>query len=79
VGVLPWSVVVWNDPVNLVNYVAWVFERVLGYDRPAARALTLRVHEDGKAVVAWGSREKAESDVKRLHAYGIWATLERMR
>ena len=36
----------------------------------------LQVHHEGKAIVSDGNREKAEADVARLHAHGLWATME---
>ena len=74
---LPWIVIVWNDPVNLMNYVVYVFQKLFGYSRKKATKLMLEVHNDGKSVVAHGTREKAEGDVARLHAHGLWATMER--
>jgi ATP-dependent Clp protease adaptor protein ClpS len=73
----PWVVVVWNDPVNLMSYVVLVLQRLFGYSREKATRLMLQVHHDGKAAVAHGTREKAEADVARLHAAGLWATMER--
>jgi len=75
----PWLVIVWNDPVNLMSYVVMVFQKVFGYSREKATKLMLEVHHDGKSVVAHGTREKAEGDVSRLHANGLWATMERDR
>jgi ATP-dependent Clp protease adaptor protein ClpS len=72
----PWLVIVWNDPVNLMSYVVYVLQKLFGYGREQATRLMLQVHHDGKAVVASGGREKAEADVARLHAYGLWATME---
>src|SRR5918996_4911212 len=72
----PWVVVVWNDPVNLMSYVVYVFQKLFGYSREKATRLMLQVHHDGKAAVSEGTREKAEADVARLHAHGLWATLE---
>lgn len=72
----PWIVVVWNDPVNLMSYVVFVFQKLFGYSREKATRLMLEVHQDGKAVVSDGSREKCEADVARLHAHGLWATME---
>ena len=72
----PWIVIVWNDPVNLMTYVTYVFQKLFGYDRPTAEKLMLQVHNEGKAVVSNGTREKAELDVARLHAHGLWATLQ---
>jgi ATP-dependent Clp protease adaptor protein ClpS len=72
----PWIVVVWNDPVNLMSYVVFVFQKLFGFSREKATRLMLEVHQDGRAVVSDGAREKCEGDVARLHAYGLWATME---
>ena len=71
----PWIVIVWNDPINLMSYVTFVFQKLFGYSTEKATKLMLQVHEEGKAVVSGGTREKAEADVARLHAHGLWATL----
>lgn len=71
----PWIVIVWNDPINLMSYVTLVLQKLFGYPRPKATKLMLQVHNDGKAVVSSGTREKAEHDVARLHAHGLWATM----
>lgn len=73
---LPWDVVVWNDPVNLMDYVVWVFRRLFGHSEEEATRLMLAVHHEGRAVVASGPRERCELDVYRLHHHGLWATLE---
>src|SRR5438270_5137263 len=73
----PWVVVVWNDPVNLMSYVVYVFQKLFGYSREKATKLMLDVHHKGKAAVSFGTREKAEVDVSRLHAHGLWATMQR--
>jgi ATP-dependent Clp protease adaptor protein ClpS len=72
----PWIVIVWNDPVNLMSYVVYVFQKLFGYSRQKATKLMMQVHHDGKAAVSEGTREKAEADVARLHAHGLWATME---
>jgi ATP-dependent Clp protease adaptor protein ClpS len=72
----PWQVVVWNDPVNLMSYVVWVFRSLFGYPTAEAARLMLQVHHQGRAVVASGPLEKAELDCYRLHHHGLWATLE---
>ena len=74
---VPWIALVWNDPVNLMSYVVYVFQKLFGYSRNKATKLMLDVHHKGKAVVSHGTREKAEADVARLHAHGLWATMER--
>jgi ATP-dependent Clp protease adaptor protein ClpS len=71
-----WIVIVWNDPINLMSYVTYVFQKLFGYPRPKAERLMLQVHNEGKAVVSSGSRERAEADTARLHAYGLWATMQ---
>ncbi|MEX2275700.1 MAG: ATP-dependent Clp protease adapter ClpS [Actinomycetota bacterium] len=76
---IPWIVLVWNDPVNLMSYVTWVFQKLFGYPREKATRLMLDVHQKGKAVVSNGSRSEAERDVARLHAYGLWATMQKDR
>ncbi len=73
----PWVVLVWNDPINLMSYVTWVFQRLFGYSVEKATRLMLQVHHEGKAAVSSGTRERAESDVARLHHHGLWATMER--
>ena len=72
----PWIVVVWNDPVNLMTYVTYVFQKLFGYSKQKADQLMLQVHHEGKAIVSDGTREKAEYDVARLHAHGLWATMQ---
>ena len=73
---LPWIVIVWNDPINLMSYVTFVFQKLFGYSREKATKLMLDVHHKGKAVVSSGPREKAELDVFRLHEHGLWATMQ---
>jgi ATP-dependent Clp protease adaptor protein ClpS len=73
---LPWVTIVWNDPVNLMSYVTYVFQTVFGYTREKAEKLMLDVHRKGKAVVSSGTREEMERDVQILHSYGLWATLQ---
>ena len=72
----PWLSIVWNDPVNLMSYVTYVFQKLFGYSRDEATKLMLDVHHKGRAVVSSGTRERAELDVYRLHEYGLWATME---
>ena len=73
---VPWIVLVWNDPINLMSYVTYVFQKLFGYSRAKAEKLMLDVHQKGKAVVSSGPREKAELDVFRLHEHGLWATMQ---
>ena len=73
---LPWIVLVWNDPINTMSYVTFVFQKLFGYSKAKAESLMMDVHEKGRAVVSNGTREKAELDVFRLHEHGLWATMQ---
>src|SRR3954466_10948409 len=72
-----WVTIVWDDPVNLMSYVTWVFQKLFGYSRDKAEKLMLDVHHKGKAVVSIGTRERMEMDASQLHGYGLWATVDR--
>lgn len=74
----PWVTIVWNDPVNLMSYVSYVFQKHFGYSRKKAEKLMMEVHEDGKSAVSSGSREEMERDVQAMHEYGLWATMEKL-
>jgi ATP-dependent Clp protease adaptor protein ClpS len=73
----PWVTIVWNDPVNLMSYVTFVFTSYFGYSREKAEKLMLEVHNDGRSVVSTGSREEMERDVQAMHEYGLWATMQK--
>jgi len=73
---LPWVVLVWNDPINLMSYVTFVLQKLFGYSLEKATAMMLDVHHKGRAVVSNGTREKCELDVFRLHEHGLWATMQ---
>ena len=75
--VTPWVTIVWNDPVNLMSYVAYVFSKYFGYDKKKSDRLMMEVHQDGKSVVSTGSREEMERDVQAMHEYGLWATISK--
>jgi len=72
----PWLVLVWNDPINLMDYVAFVFQKLFGFSKAKAHQLMMDVHLKGKAVVASCARDEAERHVFRLHEHGLWATLQ---
>jgi ATP-dependent Clp protease adaptor protein ClpS len=74
---VPWLTLVWDDPVNLMSYVTFVFVEYFKYPRSKAQRLMMQVHTEGKAVVSAGSREEMERDVQAMHAYGLWATLQK--
>lgn len=74
---VPWVTIVWNDPVNLMSYVAFVFQTYFGYPKDKAERLMLDVHRKGKAVVSNGTREEMERDTEAMHGYGLWATFQK--
>ncbi len=74
---VPWVTIVWNDPVNLMSYVTYVLQSHFGYSRAKAEKLMMRVHTEGRAVVANGPREAMEADTEALHGYGLWATFQK--
>ena len=73
----PWSVIIHNDPVNLMSYVAHVIRKLFGYDKKEAERLMLQVHQEGRSRVWTGGREKAEHYVRQLHGHQLLATLEK--
>ena len=73
----PWQAVVWNDPVNLMSYVTYVLQKIFGYPEPQATKLMQDVHFKGKAAVSAGDKDKIEGDVAKLHAAGLWATMQK--
>ena len=73
----PWVTIVWNDPVNLMSYVSFVFQKYFGYAKSKAEKMMMQVHEDGRSVVSTGTREEMERDVQAMHEYGLWATLQK--
>lgn len=70
-----WSAVVWNDPVNLMSYVEYVFVTYFGFSRAKAQELMLKVHNEGRAAVSTGTREAIEMDVRAMHEFGLQATI----
>ena len=73
----PWVTLVWNDPVNLMSYVTYVFMTYFGYSKEKAQKLMWAVHHEGRAVVSAGTREEMERDVTAMHSYGLWATMQK--
>ena len=73
----PWVTIVWNDPVNLMSYVSWVFQTYFGYSKKKAEQLMMAVHTEGRAVVSQGTRERMETDTAAMHGYSLWATFQK--
>ncbi|MDZ4091230.1 MAG: ATP-dependent Clp protease adapter ClpS [Arthrobacter sp.] len=74
---IPWNLVIWNDPVNLMSYVSFVFRSYFGYSEAKANKLMLEVHKKGRSIVAHGSKEQVEQHAVAMHGYGLWATVEK--
>jgi ATP-dependent Clp protease adaptor protein ClpS len=74
---IPWNLVIWNDPVNLMSYVSYVFRSYFGYSEAKANKLMMEVHKKGRSIVAHGSKEQVEQHAVAMHGYGLWATVER--
>lgn len=73
----PWVTIVWDDPVNLMSYVTYVFQSYFGYPKPKAESLMMSVHHEGRAAVSVGGRDAMERHVEALHEFGLWATLQK--
>ena|SRR5206468_3283354 len=74
---IPWNLVIWNDPVNLMSYVSYVFQSYFGYSEAKANKLMMEVHKKGRSIVAHGSKEQVEQHAVAMHGYGLWATVEK--
>jgi len=74
---IPWELIVWNDPVNLMSYVSFVFQSYFGYSEAKAAKLMMQVHTEGKSAVAHGSKEKMEAHAVAMHGFGLWATVQK--
>ncbi|MBM7815864.1 ATP-dependent Clp protease adaptor protein ClpS [Brevibacterium paucivorans] len=73
----PWVTIVFSDPVNLMSYVTYVFRSYFGYSPAKAKKLMMEVHNEGKSVVATGTREQMERDTAAMHGFGLWATCKK--
>ncbi|MDO5751881.1 ATP-dependent Clp protease adapter ClpS [Arthrobacter sp.] len=74
---IPWELIVWNDPVNLMSYVSYVFQSYFGYSETKAAKLMMEVHTLGRSAVAHGTKEKMEAHVVAMHGFGLWATVQK--
>ena len=64
-----WNILVFDDPVNSMEYVTKVLQKVFAYPREQAEDLMLTIHTAGKALVWTGAREPAELYVQQLHGF----------
>lgn len=74
---VPWNVVVHDDPVNLMDYVTWVFVKVFGYSQIRATKLMMEVHQAGKSLVWTGDKERAELYTQQLQGFQLKTSMER--
>ncbi|MFP3578380.1 MULTISPECIES: ATP-dependent Clp protease adapter ClpS [unclassified Arthrobacter] len=74
---IPWNLVIWNDPVNLMSYVSYVFQSYFGYSEAKSHKLMMEVHKKGRSIVAHGSKEQVEQHAVAMHGFGLWATVEK--
>ncbi len=74
---IPWNLVIWNDPVNLMSYVSYIFQSYFGYSEAKANKLMMEVHKKGRSIVSHGSKEQVERHAVAMHGFGLWATVER--
>lgn len=72
-----WMVICWNDPVNLMDYVTHVFQKIFGWNRKKAEFHMWQVHNEGKSVLAQEPMEKAEFYVHELQKYSLHASMEK--
>ena len=70
-------VICWDDPVNTMDYVTHVFQKVFGWTRQKAEQHMLEVHRQGKSMLVRTTMEKAEHFVHELQKYTLHATMER--
>ena len=68
--------IVWNDPINLMSYVTLVLQQLFGFSRSAGDQAHAPGAQRGQGGRLVGDAEKAELDVSRLHAHGLWATMQ---
>jgi len=73
----PWNVIIFDDPVNLMDYVTLVITKIFGYPKTKAETLMRQIHEQGKSIVWTGEKEKAELYVQQLHSHQLQASLQK--
>jgi ATP-dependent Clp protease adaptor protein ClpS len=74
---LPFEVLLWNDPVTLMDVVVRVLRKVFGYTADKAELLMLTAHREGKAVVWTGERDRAVRYCIELGSNGLQSTIRR--
>jgi ATP-dependent Clp protease adaptor protein ClpS len=72
-----YRVICWDDPVNLMDYVTHVFQKVFGWSLSKAKKHMMEVHEEGQSILIRDSLEQAEHYAHQLQCYHLNATLHR--
>jgi len=72
----PWNVIVYDDPVNLMEYVTKVLMKIFGYPKGKATSMMMEVHNLGRSIVWSGEKERAELYVQQLHQAQLTAGME---
>lgn len=70
-------VICWDDPVNTMDYVTHVFQKVFHWKKELAQKRMLEVHNNGKSVLVRETMEKAEYYVHQLQMYSLHASMEK--
>ena len=70
-----WSVVVYDDPVNLMEYVTKVIVKIFQYSTEKADKMMQEIHNSGQSIVWSGGRERAELYVQQLQECQLTAGL----
>ena len=56
----PWQVLLFNDEVHSIDEVILQIQKATGYSLEKAIELTLRVHQNGKALIFVGDKPECE-------------------
>lgn len=73
----PWNVIVYDDPVNLMEYVTKMLMKIFSYPKGKAETMMMEVHNLGRSVVWSGGKERAELYVQQLHEAQLTAGMEK--
>ena len=66
----PYNVILLNDEEHSFEYVIELLMKLFGHAKPAAEALTWKIHTTGRSIVLTTHRELAELKREQVLAYG---------
>ncbi|MBI3925796.1 MAG: ATP-dependent Clp protease adaptor ClpS [Armatimonadetes bacterium] len=75
----PWNVVLLDDDDHTYDYVIEMLQRLFGHPRQLAYLMAVEVDTVGRVIVLTTSRERAELERDRIHAYGADPRLSRCK